>query len=65
MLFDDTQEASNEKEDFIGSKIGVYKTGRYPEIREMWENDRKILLDKIYEINKPQTHKIEIVSIED
>lgn len=69
MLFDDTQEAydvaSNEKEGFIGSKMGVYRTGRYMEIREMWENDRKILLDKIYEINKPQTHKIEIVSIED
>ena len=64
MLFDDTQEAydlaSHEKEGFIGSKMGVYRTGRFPEIREMWENDIKVLM-----ANKPNLHKIEIVKIEE
>lgn len=68
MLYDDSQRAydmaSHETEGFVGSKMGVYRTARFPEIRKMWEDNRKILVDKIYEINQPQVHKIELVAIQ-
>ncbi len=68
MLFKDSQEAydlaSKEKEGFIGSKMGVYRTARFSEIREMWEQNQQTILDKIYELNKPREHTIELVAIE-
>lgn len=67
MLYEDSQRAydvaSNEKEGFVGSKMGIYRTVRFPEVRKMWEDNCKILVDKIYEINKPKPHKIEIVAL--
>ena len=67
MLFEDSQRAydmaSQEKEGFIGSKMGIYRTARFPEVRQMWEDNMELLIDKIYEINKPETHKIELIRI--
>ncbi|HIB38543.1 SGNH/GDSL hydrolase family protein [Mesonia sp.] len=67
LLYADTQEAydmaSTEKEGFIGSKMGVYRTVRFPEVRKMLENNIKILVDKIYEINQPKSHKIQLKAI--
>ena len=67
MLYEDSQRAydmaSQEKGGFVGSKMGVYRTARFSEIRKMWEDNRKVLLDKIYEINKPIPHKIEITPV--
>ncbi|MBC9796421.1 SGNH/GDSL hydrolase family protein [Sinomicrobium weinanense] len=67
MLYEDSQRAydmaSREKEGFVGSKMGVYRTARFPEVRKMWENNQETLIDKIYEINKPKLHKIEIIPV--
>ncbi|MFI2743677.1 SGNH/GDSL hydrolase family protein [Zhouia sp. PK063] len=66
MLYEDSQRAydmASVAGGFVGSKMGVYRTARYPEIRKMWEDNLKVLLDKIYEINKPKPHKIEIIPV--
>lgn len=67
MLYEDSQRAydmaSNEKKGFVGSKMGIYRTARFPEVRKMWEDNLKVLVDKIYEINKPEPHKIEIIAL--
>ena len=65
MLYEDSQKAydmASKAGGFVGSKMGVYRTARYPEIRQMYNDNLKILVDKIYEINKPTSHKIEIIA---
>lgn len=67
MLFEDSQKAydmaSEEKEGFIGSKMGVYRTARFPEVREMYEENLETLTSKIYEINKPKVRRVKIIQI--
>ena len=67
MLYEDSQRAydmASSKDDiFLGSKMGVYRTARFPEIRAMWQDNMDLILDKIYELNKPVAHKIEIIKI--
>lgn len=67
MLYEDSQQAfdaaSSTDNIFVTSKMGIYRTARFPEIRKMWEDNLKILVDKIYEINKPKTHRIEIIKV--
>lgn len=67
MLFDDSEPAFQKvaekaKTDwFVKSKMGTYQTARLPEVRKMWEDNIQQLTDKIYQINKPKSHLIEIV----
>ena len=69
MLFKDSPDGFQKAQEraktdwFIRSKMATYQTARFPEIREMWENDIRRLTDKIYQINKPKTHLIEIVTV--
>jgi lysophospholipase L1-like esterase len=69
MLFDDSdlafeKVAEKAKTDWaIRSKMGSYQTSRLPEVRKMWEENIKQLVDRIYTINKPKSHIIEIVAI--
>ncbi|WP_432713899.1 SGNH/GDSL hydrolase family protein [Pedobacter sp.] len=46
----------------VRSKIASYQTSRFPEIRSLWESNIKQLTDKIYQLNKPNSHLIEIVA---
>lgn len=67
MLFDDSdlafqKVAEKAKTDWaVRSKMGSYQTARFPEIRKMWEDDIQRLTDRIYQINKPNSHLVEIV----
>lgn len=67
MLFEDSQAAFEKvtekaKSDwFVKSKMATYQTARFPEVRKMWEECIDQLTNRIYEINKPKPHLIEIV----
>jgi len=69
LLFDDSQlafekVAEKAKTDwFVRSKMGTYQTARFPEVRKMWEDDIKRLTDRIYQMNKPKLHLVEIVRV--
>lgn len=67
MLFDDSDNAFTKVSEraktdwFVKSKMGTYQTARLPEVRRMWTDNIKELTDKIYRINKPKSHLIEIL----
>lgn len=69
MLFEDSDMAYEKasvkaKSDWaVRSKIGTYQTTRFPEVRKIWEANIQQLTDKIYQINKPKLHLIEIVRV--
>lgn len=47
---------------FIGGNRDNFSRARYKALREAWQQEMNVLTDKIYEINKPQLHKITIAS---
>jgi lysophospholipase L1-like esterase len=67
ILFDDSDLAFQKvtekaKTDWaVRSKMGSYQTARFPEVRKMWEDDIQRLTDRIYQINKPRNHLVEII----
>jgi len=67
LLFADTELAFQKvneeakKNWFVKSKMGVYQTARFPEVRKMWQQNIDQLTDRIYQINKPKSHLVEIV----
>lgn len=42
----------------IGGNKDNYMKSRFPAIRDVWEKEMGILIDKIYMINKPVSHKV-------
>jgi lysophospholipase L1-like esterase len=69
MLFEDSdlafeKVAAKAKEDWaVRSKMGSYQTSRFPAVRKMWESDIQQLTDRIYQINKPKSHLVELVKV--
>ncbi|EDM36969.1 hypothetical protein PBAL39_18884 [Pedobacter sp. BAL39] len=69
LLYNDSQQALEKvlakarTDVFVRSKMGTYQTARFPEVREMWERNIQQLSDRIYQINKPTSHLIEIVAV--
>lgn len=67
MLFDDSQLAFDKASEkaktdwFVKSKMQTYQTARFPEVRKLWENNIQQLTDRIYQINKPKSHLVEII----
>ncbi|MBE7177638.1 MAG: SGNH/GDSL hydrolase family protein [Mucilaginibacter polytrichastri] len=65
-LFDDSPEALKrvrekaKTDGFVNSKMGVYETARFPEIRQMWNLNMDALIEQIYTLNKPVSHRITI-----
>lgn len=47
----------------VAGKIGTYESFRYAAIRQANIDQRKMLVDMIYEMNKPKTHRIELVAV--
>ena len=45
----------------VASKRDNYKEARKKEVREQWERTLQEIADRIYTINKPQRHRVEIV----
>jgi lysophospholipase L1-like esterase len=48
------------KDIFVGGNRDNFIRARYKTIRDAWQLEQNVLTDKIYEINKPQLHKITI-----
>jgi lysophospholipase L1-like esterase len=50
------------KDFFIAGNKDNYTRARYKSLRDAWQKEMNVLTDQIYAINKPQTHRIEIVA---
>jgi len=59
----DSVNAKAAKDWAVNSKRDSYRAGRYPAVRAAWEKESKMLVDDIYTINQPKTHRIEIKPI--
>jgi len=59
----DSVNAKAAKDWAVNSKRDSYRAGRYPAVRAAWEKESKMLVDDIYTINQPKTHRIEIKRI--
>jgi lysophospholipase L1-like esterase len=47
----------------VNSKRDTYRAARYPAVRAAWQKEMKMLVDDIYTINQPKTHRIEIKKV--
>lgn len=67
LLFADNREAikvMNEnlnKNGWLRARHDLYSKAMFPEIREIWINEMKLLVEKIYEINKPLKRKYSLI----
>ena len=52
------------KEGFLRMSYDWYIKAMNPEIREVWSNYIKSLVETIYKINKPVTHKVRLARVE-
>ncbi|MDB5110151.1 MAG: hypothetical protein JWR67_1265, partial [Mucilaginibacter sp.] len=50
------------KDIFVNGNKDNYTRARYKSLRDAWQKEMNVLTDQIYAINKPQTHRIEIVA---
>lgn len=70
LLFADNQEALDKlkeylpKDGFLRMSYDWYVKGMHPEIREVWRNYMNAIVEMIYKINKPVTHKVKLARIE-
>ena len=70
LLFADDQKAIDKlkeylpKDGFLRMSYDWYIKAMNPEIREVWSNYMKSLVETIYKINKPVTHKVRLVRVE-
>ena len=69
LLFADNEKAINKLREYL-PKVGFlrmsyewYTKAMYPEIREVWSRYMKIIVDTIYKMNKPTTHKVKLTKI--
>ena len=71
MLFRDDQAAldtameASRTNIFVRGNIQAYIEGHYKSVREAWTAEMKLLVDKIYAINKPAVHHVEILAVSD
>lgn len=70
LLFADDQKAIDKlkeylpKDGFLRMSYDWYIKAMTPEIREVWSNYMKNLVETIYKINKPVTHKVRLTRVE-
>ena len=70
LLFADDQKAIDKlkeylpKDGFLRMRYDWYIKAMNPEIREVWSNYMKNLVETIYKINKPVTHKVRLTRVE-
>ncbi|MFD0763534.1 SGNH/GDSL hydrolase family protein [Mucilaginibacter lutimaris] len=50
------------KDIFVNGNKDNYTRARYKNVRDAWQKQMDVLTDQIYAINKPQTHRIQIVA---
>lgn len=70
LLFADDQRAIDKlkeylpKDVFLRASYDWYIKAMHPEIREVWSNYMKTIVETIYKINKPVTHTVSLTKIE-
>ena len=70
LLFADDQKAIDRlkeylpKDGFLRMSYDWYIKAMNPEIREVWSNYMKTIVETIYKINKPVTHKVRLARVE-
>ena len=70
LLFADDKKAIDKlkeylpKDGFLRMSYDWYIKAMNPEIREVWSNYMKTIVDTIYKINKPVTHKVRLARVE-
>jgi hypothetical protein len=47
---------------FVNGNKDNYSRARYKSLRDAWQKEMNVLTDQIYAINKPQTHRIQIIA---
>jgi lysophospholipase L1-like esterase len=50
------------KDIFVNGNKDNYTRARYKSVRDTWQKEMNIIIDEIYAINKPQTHRITITA---
>lgn len=69
LLFADNQKAIDKlreflpKDGFLRASYGWYTKAMYPEIRKVWSDYMDAIVETIYEINKPVTHKVRLLKL--
>jgi hypothetical protein len=58
----DTVKKYAAKDIFVNGNKDNYTRARYKSLRDTWQKEMDVLTDQIYTVNKPQTHRIEIVA---
>jgi lysophospholipase L1-like esterase len=56
----DTVEKASIKDIFVRGNKDNYLKAQYKSLRDAWQKEMDVLVNEIYMINKPQTHRIEI-----
>ncbi|MBG9378527.1 SGNH/GDSL hydrolase family protein [Panacibacter sp. DH6] len=57
----DTLDANMKTNIFLGGNRDTYLKARFPEVRKTWKEEMALLINKIYTLNKPVNHVIEVV----
>ncbi len=60
----DTVNAAARTNIFVRGNIGAFIAGHYKSVRDAWKEEMQLLENKIYTINKPKTHKVELSKVE-
>lgn len=68
LLFADNQTAIDSirahwQDPFVRGNFGIYEKAQYPEIRQYWQDQMNEIVKRIYMINQPFHHKVEIIKI--
>jgi len=48
---------------FLNGNKDTYTRARYASLRDAWQQEMNVLINKIYAINKPVVHKIELMPV--
>ncbi len=59
----DSVNAAAAKNWAVASKRDNYRAARYPAVRAVWQKQIDLLVNEIYTLNQPKTHRIEIKKI--
>jgi len=51
------------KDIFVNGNKDNYTRARYKSVRDTWQKEMNVIIDQIYAINKPQTHRITIAAV--
>ncbi|OOQ56820.1 SGNH/GDSL hydrolase family protein [Mucilaginibacter pedocola] len=58
----DSVKVHSVKNIFVNGNKDNYSRARYKSVRTAWQKEMDVLINEIYTINKPKTHKVEIVA---